>query len=259
MNINNYYNNINSTNNKNFNNFNESIQGIVNQRNNLFKEIENIIKEQINEGGDNESLIRAFELIMSIEEKIKKIKNLNDLQCDISEYTNQTNTTNSIMLMSTSPFSSPILGSIPLFNPSVYSNSIQSYQHPQTSKPKSTINNQSSLEKQKKQKKEEKEEIEELEEIDDIVDSLKPNKPKRGRPLKPKPEFCFRCGTRSCPYWRKSNIKGQLVDVCNACGLHIMKKEKKDLEEKEKNSIKNLLNYDENFEIGSKIYIKIKK
>ncbi|KAN0049857.1 hypothetical protein ACTA71_002952 [Dictyostelium dimigraforme] len=238
----------NNNNKNNLNNYQESIQRIVNQRNSLFKEIENKINKQY-ENGKNETIIKSIELIIQIEERIKKIKELNSLQSNLLEYISPSNP-----MVPTSPFSSPILNSGQISPIIAYSN-LEIDQSPTKQPPKKQNLQTKSIPSNKdtptenniyeKDEKEEKEKEEKEKEKEEKEELIKPNKPKRGRPLKPKPEHCFRCGTRSCPYWRKNVIKGEVVDVCNACGLHLMKKEKKDLEEKRKNSIKNLLNNDE--------------
>ncbi|KAN0031938.1 hypothetical protein ACTFIV_005808 [Dictyostelium citrinum] len=231
--------------------YQESIQRIVDQRNNLFKEIENNINTQLGTS-NNETIKKSIELIIQIEEKIKRIKELNSLQSNILEYISPTTS-----IVPTSPFSSPIIGNCnlefveqlqPLSHPSTKQSSknhtIYAKQQLLTTKKKLSSSSSISFEKHNNPR-EEYEEKEENEQKEKDAQVIKLNKPKRGRPLKPKPEYCFRCGTRSCPYWRKNVIKGEMVDVCNACGLHLMKKEKKDLVEKQKNSIKNLLNNDE--------------
>ncbi|KAN0012008.1 hypothetical protein ACTFIU_000227 [Dictyostelium citrinum] len=236
-------------------NYQESIQRIVDQRNNLFKEIENNINTQLGTG-NNETIKKSIELIIQIEEKIKRIKELNSLQSNILEYINPTTS-----IVPTSPFSSPIIGSCnlefveqlqPLSHPSIKQSSknqtLYAKQQLLTTKKKLLSSSSFSFEKhnyQREEYEEKEKEKEENEQKEKDAEVIKSNKPKRGRPLKPKPEYCFRCGTRSCPYWRKNVIKGEVVDVCNACGLHLMKKEKKDLVEKQKNSILNLLNNDE--------------
>ncbi|KAM9985226.1 hypothetical protein ACTFIZ_008758 [Dictyostelium cf. discoideum] len=68
-------------------------------------------------------------------------------------------------------------------------------------------------------------------------------KKKRGRPSKIIPDGgCYQCKTMSTPNWRKGNVKNQLVDLCNACGLRFFKTEKKEQLSKKLNSILNVLN-----------------
>ncbi|KAM9985223.1 hypothetical protein ACTFIZ_008754 [Dictyostelium cf. discoideum] len=66
---------------------------------------------------------------------------------------------------------------------------------------------------------------------------------KRGRPCKIVPDSgCFKCKTKSTPYWRKVNIENKLVDLCNACGLRHYKTEKTNQLSKKLNSIFNVIN-----------------
>ncbi|KAN0025552.1 hypothetical protein ACTFIU_001829 [Dictyostelium citrinum] len=67
-------------------------------------------------------------------------------------------------------------------------------------------------------------------------------KKKRGRPTKVIPDNCYVCRRTKTPYWRKGTDNDVVVDLCNACGLHYMKKEKKDRLSKQKHSINNVLN-----------------
>ncbi|KAK5582638.1 hypothetical protein RB653_004223 [Dictyostelium firmibasis] len=59
---------------------------------------------------------------------------------------------------------------------------------------------------------------------------------------KPKPNGCHICKTQETPYWRKGKDGDQTVYLCNACGLHDIKKKKKEKLSKEKHSINNVLN-----------------
>ncbi|KAM9993063.1 hypothetical protein ACTFIY_010524 [Dictyostelium cf. discoideum] len=61
---------------------------------------------------------------------------------------------------------------------------------------------------------------------------------KKGRPPLSKeiPENCYVCRVTETPYWRRGTDEGEIVDLCNACGLHYMKLEKKERLSKEKNS-----------------------
>ncbi|KAN0030660.1 hypothetical protein ACTA71_009301 [Dictyostelium dimigraforme] len=72
--------------------------------------------------------------------------------------------------------------------------------------------------------------------------STSPTKRKRGRPAKITPENCYVCRRTETPYWRKGRNGDLIVDLCNACGLHYMKKDKKEKLSKEKHSINNVLN-----------------
>ncbi|KAM9985264.1 hypothetical protein ACTFIZ_008791 [Dictyostelium cf. discoideum] len=69
-----------------------------------------------------------------------------------------------------------------------------------------------------------------------------PTKKKRGRPAKITPEFCYVCRRTETPYWRRGRNGDLIVDLCNACGLHYMKKDKKEKIAREKQSINNVLN-----------------
>ncbi|KAM9998655.1 hypothetical protein ACTFIY_008314 [Dictyostelium cf. discoideum] len=65
---------------------------------------------------------------------------------------------------------------------------------------------------------------------------------RKGRPPKVVPECCYVCRVTSSPYWRRGTDNDVVVDLCNACGLYYMKKEKKERLSRQKHSIKNVLN-----------------
>ncbi|KAM9993046.1 hypothetical protein ACTFIY_010491 [Dictyostelium cf. discoideum] len=75
-----------------------------------------------------------------------------------------------------------------------------------------------------------------------ITNSNATTKKKRGRPAKTTPECCYVCRRTETPYWRRGRNGDLIVDLCNACGLHYMKKDKKEKLAREKQSINNVLN-----------------
>ncbi|EGG20174.1 hypothetical protein DFA_07294 [Cavenderia fasciculata] len=62
---------------------------------------------------------------------------------------------------------------------------------------------------------------------------------KRGRPPSARPEVCGLCKTSNTPEWRNSEAHGK---VCNACGLFIQKRLKKEREARQRHSIYNVVN-----------------
>ncbi|GAM19596.1 hypothetical protein SAMD00019534_027710, partial [Acytostelium subglobosum LB1] len=71
------------------------------------------------------------------------------------------------------------------------------------------------------------------------VQPLPSSAKKKGRPAGVKPEECQRCHKRYTPEWRKGENG---IDLCNACGLKYIKKNKQAMLAKERHSLRKILN-----------------